>query len=828
MGICVSTPNVKFSEKALETKNEQRLSDSGQRGGSLDKAIAPVRVFRDEEEMGIALRPTKSGAIIFDVAKHTLDEAAEAAEELQASLQDEGAGTKELENLRLLESMGLEVRYSSSTPFIGKLSLKFLELTNTKHAQHTYVKVRCEGDRSSPVYATAEKDGEEDAAVFTGSPQAIFIVLHSNAHVMMKVRDRQEGGFFGSVTVGVTDIEQGSHVRSFELRDPKDANRIMATLKVEVTYEYLRGTKDDGSYLGPSRVLINKRRMREGAGPFGAFNFISQVNHWLLSHDNIWNPMPAPDKEQKRSKEIDSDDDEYWPGHHVERTTSSMLQTRRGNSYGQSKGAKYRRALHSAKHSDVNKATDTMAESSLLEALAPEDGDGWDVQRLKGELQALLLAMHDRMQSMETVQEQQNAAIQDLMKGLAASTGQSDDTVEEPFISGTFEYGGRAAAQRKVYLFANKAQDQGSLTDATVQFLGVFKTDKKGKLEGVPVPPRIAQQPGHYSVVGLLPEDHTFSKGMLFLLEPGTKCVIFDVDGTLTVGDIQVVTVAALDGLAVGTSIAENLSHKYDLKARPHALHVVRAWAAKGYQPIYLSGRQGSYFNLTLEWLVKHAYPPGPIHLTRTHLPTLPLYYSVGNFKVAYMEMLKAKGLELYAAYGNTTTDIRAYAAAGIPKENTFVVGPHGGKMDSVKVDSFTEHLSDVFKHPDSDVPIPYTELLITATPGYKPRDPGERSARRSGLLGRLSRASVATAASDAVEDVDATLQVSDKDDVEEDEGADDEDADSDEEALSAATGAAARVAAGNAGEDGQKLNQAMRQAHNGKEAATAVFNSGP
>jgi hypothetical protein len=32
--------------------------------------------------------------------------------------------------------------------------------------------------------------------------------------------------------------------------------------------------------------------------------------------------------------------------------------------------------------------------------------------------------------------------------------------------------------------------------------------------------------------------------------------------------------------------------------------------------------------------LVKHNYPPGPIHLTRTHLPTLPVYYSVGNFKV--------------------------------------------------------------------------------------------------------------------------------------------------------------------------------------------------
>ena len=32
------------------------------------------------------------------------------------------------------------------------------------------------------------------------------------------------------------------------------------------------------------------------------------------------------------------------------------------------------------------------------------------------------------------------------------------------------------------------------------------------------------------------------------------------------------------------------------------------------------------------------------------------------------MEALKAKGLEIYAAYGNTATDIRAYAAAGIPK----------------------------------------------------------------------------------------------------------------------------------------------------------------
>jgi hypothetical protein len=44
------------------------------------------------------------------------------------------------------------------------------------------------------------------------------------------------------------------------------------------------------------------------------------------------------------------------------------------------------------------------------------------------------------------------------------------------------------------------------------------------------------------------------------------------------------------------------------------------------------------------------------------------LSHVVALVQVAYMEMLKSRGLELYAAYGNTITDIRAYAAAGIPK----------------------------------------------------------------------------------------------------------------------------------------------------------------
>ncbi len=82
-------------------------------------------------------------------------------------------------------------------------------------------------------------------------------------------------------------------------------------------------------------------------------------------------------------------------------------------------------------------------------------------------------------------------------------------------------------------------------------------------------------------------------------------------------------------------------------------------------------------------------------------------------------------------------------------QERTFMVGPHGGKWDTVKVDNFTggfcsrifchpklafplqpvslllvlvlaDHIPDIFKFPDAEVPLPYTELLITAVPGYK------------------------------------------------------------------------------------------------------------
>jgi hypothetical protein len=47
----------------------------------------------------------------------------------------------------------------------------------------------------------------------------------------------------------------------------------------------------------------------------------------------------------------------------------SFLQTRSANARGLCKGALYKRRISSAKRTDTHSATDTMTESSLLEAL---------------------------------------------------------------------------------------------------------------------------------------------------------------------------------------------------------------------------------------------------------------------------------------------------------------------------------------------------------------------------------------------------------------------------------------------------------------------------
>ena len=63
--------------------------------------------------------------------------------------------------------------------------------------------------------------------------------------------------------------------------------------------------------------------------------------------------------------------------------------------------------------------------------------------------------------------------------------------------------------------------------------------------------------------------------------------------------------------------------------------------------------------------------------------------------------------VELNAAYGNASTDITAYATAGIGAANTYVIGDHAGEGGTVALTDYPSHLATVQAMPHADTPAP-------------------------------------------------------------------------------------------------------------------------
>lgn len=177
--------------------------------------------------------------------------------------------------------------------------------------------------------------------------------------------------------------------------------------------------------------------------------------------------------------------------------------------------------------------------------------------------------------------------------------------------------------------------------------------------------------------------DHTMAKLNLFVFEPGTQAVVFDIDGTLTTSDKEV-TKEVLYRLVSKENVPE---------MRPDSVEVAREWANKGYFIVYVTGRPDNMRELSREWLIDQGFPPGAIHCTDHLRQAVPKSSGVGKFKADFLKLLKNRGLNIVAAYGNAPTDIEAYHEAGIPKTKTYIVGPNAGHDDTVALDGYTNHL---------------------------------------------------------------------------------------------------------------------------------------
>jgi phosphatidate phosphatase PAH1 len=132
--------------------------------------------------------------------------------------------------------------------------------------------------------------------------------------------------------------------------------------------------------------------------------------------------------------------------------------------------------------------------------------------------------------------------------------------------------------------------------------------------------------------------------------ESGARAAVFDVDGTLTPSVLAV------------------------FETRPAAAEAVTAYSNKGYKIIYLSTRIPGFQTDLPAWLQRNGFPEGTIHFAQTDDER----DHPADYKSGILASYVKKGWQLAYAYGDSSTDFRAYANAGIPREHVFALKRRG------------------------------------------------------------------------------------------------------------------------------------------------------
>ncbi len=215
------------------------------------------------------------------------------------------------------------------------------------------------------------------------------------------------------------------------------------------------------------------------------------------------------------------------------------------------------------------------------------------------------------------------------------------------------------------------------------QLRGVETTDRDGRISH-----EIAGL-GHgvyelrFEVVG----DATTTSAELWILPEGTRLAVFDIDGTLTTSDFELVK-EFFDEIVSGDFLPE---------AYPGAVELTHAVRDVGYVGVYMTGRPYWLSRPTRSWLAELGFAPGPLFLAPSNGDALPTNGGVGDYKLGTLEGFLDEGLVLDWAHGNAKTDVYAYLGAEIPAPAVWIIGKHAGLSGTVGVeDSWHERVLEI------------------------------------------------------------------------------------------------------------------------------------
>jgi phosphatidate phosphatase PAH1 len=206
--------------------------------------------------------------------------------------------------------------------------------------------------------------------------------------------------------------------------------------------------------------------------------------------------------------------------------------------------------------------------------------------------------------------------------------------------------------------------------------------------------------PGIYQLHQTMVGDGSYVSSRLTIAPTGSRIVVFDVDGTLTIGDDE------LKEQMKAEYLGELVSGKRVPKPYPDAGALTKAWRSKGYLVVYMTGRPYWLAGLTRSWLDQQGCAIGHLHTTDRSRDSRPTEGGVGEFKAAYLKELLAAGFSIDYVYGNAESDVFAYADAGISPAKTHIIGEFGGQGGTQAIaGGYTGHIKWVSEQPDAVQP---------------------------------------------------------------------------------------------------------------------------
>lgn len=247
---------------------------------------------------------------------------------------------------------------------------------------------------------------------------------------------------------------------------------------------------------------------------------------------------------------------------------------------------------------------------------------------------------------------------------------------ESAHLEGKFGYGsaGKDLEREFVELWLDEC-------GVALKYLGKAKTDHNGRAK-FNIGPN-AFGPGVYQVFHRVIGDGTLTKSKISVFPQATKLAVFDIDGTLTIGDGEIITYM--------------LNKAYVPEVRANAASITNILYDADYEIVYLTGRIYWFMETTRDWLQEQGFAPGTIVLSQSKWDSLPTTSGVGAYKARYLQQYLNSGFQINYAYGNAATDIYAYEKAGLSKSSTYILGGNGGKKNTVALgQDFTIHLQKV------------------------------------------------------------------------------------------------------------------------------------